>query len=189
MTFCSESLLRQRGRLAGQPRRKEWGAESNQAFGFAFGLASRSSRSALRRLRFSRNSGVAWLSAMVCLAPVGLRLRRSTSSAICCSADRVGLIICFLPSDRYPPTNVASISSFRFGRARRPAPPARRQANRSLPWSSVRAARRERARPALSPTRTASPPRIPARCRSSEAEAIRPTRCEDRTERRFASGR
>jgi hypothetical protein len=65
-------------------------------FPFTFSSAfSRASRSALRRLWFSWNSGSAWLSDIVCLDASGLRAFRSASSATCCSADR-------LPAGRGP---------------------------------------------------------------------------------------
>jgi hypothetical protein len=67
-------------------------------FPFAFSLASRSSRSALRRLWFAWNSGSAWLSDIVCLDASGLRALRAASSSTCSAAVRFGLIICFSPS-------------------------------------------------------------------------------------------
>jgi hypothetical protein len=49
------------------PEREKQRPSNDYSFPFAFSPASRSNRSALRRLWISWNSGSAWLSAIVCL--------------------------------------------------------------------------------------------------------------------------
>jgi hypothetical protein len=71
--------MRQDGRPYRDSREPESILAAHHAHFFAFSLAARSSRSALRRLWLGWNSGSAWLSDIVCLDASGLRALRSAS--------------------------------------------------------------------------------------------------------------